>query len=113
MPELRQNFFTKEWVVIATDRAKRPEQMVLKRPERTVASFVATCPFCPGNESQTPPEIVRVPAADGSGWAVRLIPNKFAALGGIALSSMTTTRSDLEALFLELTSPTANIEEAA
>jgi UDPglucose--hexose-1-phosphate uridylyltransferase len=80
MPELRQNFFTKEWVVIATDRAKRPEQMVLKRPEKTIASFVVTCPFCPGNESQTPPEILRVPAADGSGWAVRLIPNKFAAL---------------------------------
>ena len=23
MPELRQNFFTKEWVIIATDRAAR------------------------------------------------------------------------------------------
>ena len=80
MPELRQNFFTKEWVVIATERAKRPEQMVVKRPDKTVPSFVATCPFCPGNESQTPPEVLRVPASDGSGWAVRLIPNKFAAL---------------------------------
>jgi ABC-2 type transport system ATP-binding protein len=36
-----------------------------------------------------------------------------AARGGIALSGMTTTRSDLEAVFLELTSPTATIEEAA
>jgi galactose-1-phosphate uridylyltransferase len=26
MPELRQNFFTKEWVIIATERAKRPEE---------------------------------------------------------------------------------------
>ena len=80
MPELRQNFFTKEWVVIATERAKRPEQMVVKRPDKTVPSFVATCPFCPGNENQTPPEVLRVPASDSSGWAVRLIPNKFAAL---------------------------------
>ena len=24
MPELRQNYFTKEWVIIATERAKRP-----------------------------------------------------------------------------------------
>jgi ABC-2 type transport system ATP-binding protein len=38
---------------------------------------------------------------------------QIAALGGIALSGMTTARSDLEAVFLELTSPTANIEEAA
>jgi UDPglucose--hexose-1-phosphate uridylyltransferase len=80
MPELRQNFFTKEWVVIATERAKRPEQMVVKRPEKTVAPFVPTCPFCPGNESQTPPEVMRVPGATNSDWLVRLIPNKFAAL---------------------------------
>jgi UDPglucose--hexose-1-phosphate uridylyltransferase len=31
MPELRQNFFTKEWVVIATERAKRPEQLISQR----------------------------------------------------------------------------------
>jgi UDPglucose--hexose-1-phosphate uridylyltransferase len=80
MPELRQNFFTKEWVVIATERARRPEQMVVKRVDKPIASFVATCPFCPGNESQTPAEVLRVPSADGSGWTVRLIPNKFAAL---------------------------------
>ena len=80
MPELRQNFFTKEWVVIATERAKRPEQMVVHRPEKTVPSFVPTCPFCPGNESQTPPEVMRVPGSNGLDWLVRLIPNKFAAL---------------------------------
>jgi UDPglucose--hexose-1-phosphate uridylyltransferase len=34
MPELRQNFFTKEWVVIATERAKRPEQLIVDRPPR-------------------------------------------------------------------------------
>jgi ABC-2 type transport system ATP-binding protein len=38
---------------------------------------------------------------------------EIAALGGIPLSAMTTTRSDLEALFLELTSPTATIKETA
>lgn len=80
MPELRQNFFTKEWVIIATERAKRPEELVAHRPVKTVSSFVETCPFCPGNEGKTPPEVLRVPA-DGSGpWQVRVIPNKFAAL---------------------------------
>jgi len=34
MPELRQNFFTKEWVVIATERAKRPEQLIVDRPPK-------------------------------------------------------------------------------
>ena len=79
MPELRQNFFTKEWVIIATERAKRPEDMVVHRPARNPAQFVATCPFCPGNESQTPPEVLRVGHGNGS-WQVRVVPNRFAAL---------------------------------
>ncbi len=33
------------------------------------------CPFCPGNEHLTPPEIERVP--DGKGWRVRVVPNKY------------------------------------
>jgi len=76
MPELRQNFFTKEWVIIATERAKRPEELATHRPVQEVPSFVETCPFCPGNESKTPPEVLRT----GEPWEVRVIPNKFAAL---------------------------------
>ena len=79
MPELRQNFLSKEWVIIATERAKRPEDMVVHRPANPVASFVETCPFCPGNESKTPPEVLRVPSGNGS-WQVRVVPNRFAAL---------------------------------
>jgi UDPglucose--hexose-1-phosphate uridylyltransferase len=79
MPELRQNFATKEWVVIATERARRPEQMAQHRQHKELAPFVATCPFCPGNENSTPPEILRVPAATNP-WHVRVVPNKFAAL---------------------------------
>jgi len=80
MPELRQNFFTKEWVIFATERAKRPEDLVTRRPEQVVPSFLETCPFCPGNESKTPPEVMRFPSIAGEPWAVRVIPNKFAAL---------------------------------
>ena len=80
MPELRQNFFTKEWVIIATERAKRPEDMVVRREVKTAPSFVPTCPFCPGNETQTPPEVLRVPRETNTSWQVRVIPNKFAAL---------------------------------
>jgi UDPglucose--hexose-1-phosphate uridylyltransferase len=54
MPELRQNYFTKEWVIIATERARRPEDLVTHRPAKTVAALVENCPFCPGNESKTP-----------------------------------------------------------
>jgi UDPglucose--hexose-1-phosphate uridylyltransferase len=80
MPELRQNFFTKEWVIIATERAKRPEELSTHRSPRKIPPFVESCPFCPGNEGKTPPEILRVPGDAGASWQVRVIPNKFAAL---------------------------------
>lgn len=78
MPELRQNRFTKEWVIMATERAKRPEEMSAKHEPRTPASYVASCPFCPGNEAMAPPEVMRI-EQDGQ-WKVRVVPNKFAAL---------------------------------
>src|ERR1700679_1606916 len=46
----------------------------------------ATCPFCPGNEGKTPPEILAY-GRNGNGdrntpgWSVRVVPNKFPALG--------------------------------
>ncbi len=83
MPELRQNFFTKEWVIIATERAKRPEDLATHRVADPVPEFVESCPFCPGNESKTPPEVLRCPS-NSERWDVRVIPNKFAALSSEA-----------------------------
>jgi UDPglucose--hexose-1-phosphate uridylyltransferase len=80
MPELRQNFFTKEWAIIATERAKRPEELATHRPAQTVPSFVESSLFCPGNESKTPPEIMRYPARRASPGRCESSPNKFAAL---------------------------------
>ncbi len=45
MSELRQNFATKEWVVIATERARRPEEMARHNDRKPLASFVATALF--------------------------------------------------------------------
>jgi len=79
MPELRHNVITKEWVIIATERARRPEEFAKKNKDaKPIPSYVPTCPFCPGNEKMTPPETFVVP--DTTGWKVRVTPNKFAAL---------------------------------
>jgi UDPglucose--hexose-1-phosphate uridylyltransferase len=79
MPELRYNVITRDWVIIATERAKRPDQFIKKQGERKpLPSYVATCPFCPGNEKMTPPETYVVP--DTKTWQLRVTPNKFAAL---------------------------------
>jgi UDPglucose--hexose-1-phosphate uridylyltransferase len=93
MPELRQNFFTKEWVIIATERAKRPEELAMHHPPKVVPPFVATCPFCPGNEAKTPPEVLRVPVDLVQPWTVRVVPNKFAALSPTLQPTRTIHRS--------------------
>lgn len=79
MPELRQNRFTKEWVIIATERAKRPEELRVVKDAKPLPSYSEKCPFCVGNEKLAPPEILRLGDGDGP-WQVRVVPNKFAAL---------------------------------
>jgi UDPglucose--hexose-1-phosphate uridylyltransferase len=78
MPELRLNLITREWVIVLTERAKRPDDFKLKRDKRAMPEFLETCPFCPGNEYKTTNEIMRIP--DDGSWLVRVIPNKFPVL---------------------------------
>ena len=79
MPELRQNRYTKEWVVLATERAKRPEELKAHAEKKALPHFSPTCPFCPGNEKLAPPATLTVGADEGK-WKLRVVPNKFAAL---------------------------------
>ena len=76
MPEFRKDPTVDRWVIIATERAKRPVHRE--------ASDTALCPFCAGNESLTPPEVlVFRDQSDPSGlpnWTVRVVPNKYPAL---------------------------------
>lgn len=83
MPELRQDPVSHRWVIIATERARRPSDF---KPPREEKKNNANCPFCPGYEKETPPEVLAFrdagTAPDTPGWQVRVVPNKFAALGG-------------------------------
>ena len=79
MSTLRQDPTTRQWAILATRREERPhEPVVIPRPE--LPRHDPTCPFCPGNEHETPPEILRQP--DGPHWQVRVVPNMYAALSG-------------------------------
>lgn len=81
MPEIRHNLISREWVIIATERAKRPDQFTQERGVRVdLPAYSPTCPFCPGNEAKTPPETFRLPEGKKKPWQVRVVPNKFAAL---------------------------------
>jgi UDPglucose--hexose-1-phosphate uridylyltransferase len=78
MPELRLNLITKEWVIISTERAKRPQDFKSRFRDKALPPHVDTCPFCLGNEKKTPHEIFRV--SEGDRWKIRVVPNKYAAL---------------------------------
>jgi len=77
--ELRYNIINREWVVIATERAKRPRDFIsLKKAAKEKGSYRKDCPFCPGNEALSPKETFRL--GDAKEWKIRCVPNKFPAL---------------------------------
>jgi UDPglucose--hexose-1-phosphate uridylyltransferase len=81
MPELRKDAVTGRWVIISTDRRKRPHDFRLE-PASIIGSDY--CPFCPGREDMTPPEVLAYrhngSSPNSPGWDLRVVPNKFPAL---------------------------------
>lgn len=80
MSEIRQDPTTKEWVIIASNRVKRPHDFVKKRQKRSLHPYEPSCPFCLGNEHLSPEEILRYPTEGSSSWRVRVVNNKYPAL---------------------------------
>ncbi len=80
MPDLRKDPVVGRWVIISTERGRRPSDF---GPNRVTLKG-GECAFCPGNEARTPPEILafRPPgsAPNEPGWSLRVVPNKFPAL---------------------------------
>jgi len=80
MSELRKDPVTGRWVIISTERGKRPSDFGVSK-SKAIEGF---CPFCPGNEDKTPPEILAFRSegfpSNGKGWRLRVVPNKFPVL---------------------------------
>jgi UDPglucose--hexose-1-phosphate uridylyltransferase len=87
--ELRKDYLLDRWVVIATERGRRPTDFAKQKKEPATASV---CPMCPGNEHMTPPavlvylksngKIVKDKDTDGlrhKNWLIRCIPNLYPA----------------------------------
>ncbi len=81
MSELRKDPVLERWVIISTEREKRPTDFSLEEATPKVDGF---CPFCEGNEDKTPPEILAFreegSAQNGPGWSLRVVPNRFPVL---------------------------------
>jgi len=80
MPELRRDPVIGRWVIISSERGRRPHDF--EHPPENQGTV--PCPFCPGNEEKTPPEIL-VYGPEGrppntKDWHLRVVPNKYPAL---------------------------------
>jgi UDPglucose--hexose-1-phosphate uridylyltransferase len=79
MPELRKDPITGRWVIISSDRSKRPAEF----PDQRTRKREGFCPFCAGNERTTPREVLAYRDSgqpNEPGWRLRVVPNKFPAL---------------------------------
>lgn len=80
MAELRKDPVVGRWVIIASERGKRPSDYQVAAEEKKPGP----CVFCAGQESSTPPEISALrpqdSAANTPDWEVRVIPNQYPAL---------------------------------
>jgi len=78
MSELRYNLVSKDWVIIASARAKRPHDFKIQKPAEAIPQFKKDCPFCPGNEGDLSDERFRL--GDSKAWRTRVVYNKYPAL---------------------------------
>lgn len=80
MSEFRWDPLKGAWAIMENHRQRHPREFIIDR--RVTAMTV--CPFCPGQESKTPPEVfaLRPPESppNSPNWQVRVVPNKFPVL---------------------------------
>jgi UDPglucose--hexose-1-phosphate uridylyltransferase len=76
MSQLRHDPLSGRDVIVAVGRAARPTTFATSADE---GASSGECPFCPGHESKTPPEVARVGDGDPGqpGWQARAFPNLY------------------------------------
>lgn len=78
LSELRQDIVTGDWVVIATGRAKRPEEFAFGKRELVEESPGKLCFFCEPEKTGQEKDVLIYQVSDG-GWSLRVFPNKYPA----------------------------------
>ena len=73
MPQLRKDPIVDRWVIIAPERADRPNALL----RQATPPDEDSCPFCPGRESMTPPALL---VQGKNPWTLRVVPNRYPAL---------------------------------
>lgn len=79
--EFRFDPLHRRWVIMSLKRAARPNDYRAVHYDQRSAD---DCPFCDGNEHETPPELFAVRSksspSNGRGWTLRVVPNRYPAV---------------------------------
>lgn len=79
--QIRLNKVTREWVIYAPTRRKRPQDFQqVNRAKPSLPQREGKCPFCPGNEHMSDAIVLEMPNKEHTCWQTRIVPNKFPAL---------------------------------
>ncbi|HBB31610.1 MAG TPA: galactose-1-phosphate uridylyltransferase [Cyanobacteria bacterium UBA8803] len=79
--QIRLNKVTREWVIYAPSRRKRPQDFQQSHhPKKSLVLRDRKCPFCPGNENISEVIVLEMPNIEENGWQTRVVCNKFPAL---------------------------------
>jgi UDPglucose--hexose-1-phosphate uridylyltransferase len=113
MSELRHDALSGQDVIVAAGRAARPVTVAERAVDADSGS--ADCPFCPGHESMTPPEVARSGAGepDGPGWQIRVVPNLYPIVGGPDAGPGTTGEHEVMVLSPHHTRSFGQLDDAA
>ncbi len=78
MPQFRLNLITREWVIVNSDRARRPAEFRRVTVRSPRPRYLDSCPFCPGNEAESEEALLRLP--EKGDWRIRVLKNKYPVL---------------------------------
>ncbi|MEW6189479.1 MAG: galactose-1-phosphate uridylyltransferase [Actinomycetota bacterium] len=82
MSEIRKDPASHTWIILSTERGKRPSDF--REREVGPPSALRPCPFCRGEEMAPPEEVHAIWPGEidkrTKGWKTRVLPNKYPAL---------------------------------
>ena len=104
MSELRQNLVSKEWVIIAPERGKKPNALVEKVVSRPVShnEYDSECPFCPGNEQKFSIAEKQRTTDENGNWIVKVIDNKYKVLDSFNSCPLVPDAFEREGIYQKL-----------
>lgn len=76
MSQIRKDILTGQWVIFAANRHKKP--YAFKHMHTVLDNMESDCPFCPGNETETP-KTKFCTKKDGK-WCIRVFDNMYPAI---------------------------------